>query len=91
MATAIIAPNKTPRIVSTGIRALSESGPSRNAIRMLPTTAARVTFSPKNIPTAAPANAPCAIVNPIDEIFIWVIRTASIPHPTEAKSMASVA
>ncbi|OQB35412.1 MAG: hypothetical protein BWY05_01360 [Euryarchaeota archaeon ADurb.Bin165] len=91
IAIAIVVPNRTPSVVSVCILVRSLSGPIRKAVSILTSTADGRTAYPKNAPTEPPANAAWDMVNPIDEMFIWVIRTLNNAQPRDAKSIASTA
>jgi hypothetical protein len=91
MATAIHMEKRIPRVVSGDIRARSESGPISTAMKRLAQTAAIVTGIPKKSPIAPPANAAWDIVNPIDEIPIFVMITPRIAQAIDADAIASMA
>jgi hypothetical protein len=91
MARAIIVPKRTPSVVSVCIRVLKLSGPKARAVRILTAMADIIMGIPKKTPAAPPANAAWDIVNPMDEMFIWVIMTLIIAQPIEAKNMDSTA
>jgi len=89
IASAMQMPKRSPRAVSADTFALSLNGPIRNATQMLAIIAERVALIEKKIPIAAPAKAAWDIVNPIEEIWTWVMITPRTAHAIDAKSIAS--
>jgi len=86
---AIIDEKLTPSMTSGRRWALSETGPRIRATAVEKPVAHKSGSNDTIRPNAAPANAACDIVNPIDERFIRTTKTPTIEHTAPASIEAS--